>query len=445
MRFFSEYGKRCRLRFHTLIAAQLNAQAPYFDCVIQFGALQNDPKFIFDALKCDKKFFTHDLDELKSLTRGDIRALIILNGNLNYSFQIQELLQTLESVINRHSRLAIVSYNGYLQKVFSVAQFLGIRKDQSTLTFLTRQNFDNLAKVCNFDVVYHKPILYSVFGIPGVDSLLNKLMPIIPIFRWLGLSCTTVLRPCSKKLLGPSLSIIIPARNEKGNIDSAVARLLPDFAGFSEIIFVEGHSTDGTQAEIDSVTEKYGKQISIKSFAQTGVGKADAVRLGFKHAKHDILTILDADLTMPPEDLYKFYKAYCDGHADFINGSRLLYPMEVGAMRFLNRLGNLFFIRIIGILLGIQISDALCGTKLLARRDYERFVKWRNDFGDFDPFGDFELIFPAAILGLGIIEIPVRYRARTYGSTQIHRFRHGLILLHMCWVGFRKVALGKVE
>ena len=186
----------------------------------------------------------------------------------------------------------------------------------------------------------------------------------------------------------------------------------------------------------------YGQRFRIKALQQTGKGKADAVRLGFASATEPLLVILDADLTMPPEMLGRFYDAYCQGYGDFINGSRLVYPMEGSAMQFLNRLGNIFFAKILSSILDVSIGDSLCGTKLLARQDYQRMVAWRRDFGDFDPFGDFELLFPASVLGLGIVDIPVRYLARTYGETNIHRFRHGLLLLKMTWIGLIRLKMG---
>ena len=145
---------------------------------------------------------------------------------------------------------------------------------------------------------------------------------------------------------------------------------------------------------------------------------------------------------MPPELLPRFYHAYRTGKADFINGSRLLYPMEGEAMRFLNHLGNIFFAKALSYVLNTRLGDSLCGTKLVSAKDYKRFIEWRNDFGDFDPFGDFELIFPASFLGLGIINIPIQYKARVYGETNISRFRHGFILLKMTMFGFFKIKLG---
>jgi glycosyltransferase involved in cell wall biosynthesis len=239
--------------------------------------------------------------------------------------------------------------------------------------------------------------------------------------------------------------VVIPARNEKGNIENAITRM-PRLGGAEiEIIFIEGHSRDGTWEEILRVQKKYGDSHSIHAYQQKGKGKKDAVHLGFSKAKGDLVTILDADLTMPPEMLGRFYDAYREGKADFINGNRLLYPMEGEAMQFLNHLGNVFFAKALSSVLGVRLGDSLCGTKLFARHDYARMLKWRDRFGDFDPFGDFEMIFPSAVIGLGVIDIPVHYKARTYGSTNISRFRHGLMLLKMTWVGCFRIKVGQVK
>jgi glycosyltransferase involved in cell wall biosynthesis len=266
---------------------------------------------------------------------------------------------------------------------------------------------------------------------------------VIPLVRWLSASVVVCLRPVVAQRSKPSLSIIVPARNERGNIRNVLERM-PDFGGAKlEVVFVEGHSSDGTWEEIQRVIEEPGWPMACKAYQQTGVGKADAVRLGFENASSDLLTILDADLTMPPELLPSYYECYRQGHGDFINGSRLVYPMEGGAMRFLNQLANIFFAKAITVVTEARISDALCGTKLVARHDYQRFKRWREDFGDFDPFGDFELIFPASVIGLGIVDVPVRYRMRTYGETQIRRFRDGWQLLKMVAIGFLRIKLGR--
>jgi glycosyltransferase involved in cell wall biosynthesis len=240
----------------------------------------------------------------------------------------------------------------------------------------------------------------------------------------------------------PSLTVVVPARNERGNIEPLLKRV-PDLPGcVLELIFVEGHSQDGTWEEIQRLTPLYAGRFAIKSLQQVGKGKCDAVRVGFAEASGELVTILDADMTMPPELLGRFYDAYCEGIGDFVNGNRLTYPMEGKAMRFLNRLGNLFFAKALSAVLEVPLGDSLCGTKLLSRRDYQRICQWRADFGDFDPFGDFELLFPAASLGLGVVDLPIRYLDRTYGTTNISRFRHGFLLLKMTIIGLLRIRLG---
>jgi glycosyltransferase involved in cell wall biosynthesis len=206
---------------------------------------------------------------------------------------------------------------------------------------------------------------------------------------------------------------------------------MPKFGKHIEILFVEGNSTDDTWAKIQEIQRKYQTTHDIKILQQPGKGKGDAVRAGYSVATGDILMILDADLTVPPEDLPKFYHAIASGKAEFINGSRLVYPMQKKAMRPLNSLGNKFFSIAFSWLLEQPIKDTLCGTKVMFRSDYIKLAANRKFFGDFDPFGDFDLIFGAYKLNLKIIDLPIRYQERTYGDTNISRFRHGFLLLKM--------------
>lgn len=230
--------------------------------------------------------------------------------------------------------------------------------------------------------------------------------------------------------MNPSLSIIIPARNEKGNIEPIIYRL-PEFSGGCEVIFIEGHSQDGTLEEIKRIAEKYGGSMKIEFAVQDGVGKADAVWKGFELAKNDILIILDADMGVAPEDLPKFYEAITPGDRRFVSGSRYFYEMEKGAMRPLNNLGNRFFAFFLSWICGIKITDTLCGTKAIFRSDLE-VIKKTKFFKELDdPFGDFKLLIGAAITGLNIVEVPVIYHRREYGATKIHRFRDGWKLLKM--------------
>jgi len=406
--------------FYHLIAREVSSLTRYYDRAIELGSIEEMPDLTAER---------------------DRRTAILLNGTLNRELNIQELLARLKRRLSRTSRLVVIAYNPYLAFVYRVATAIGLRDRDSGATFVTMTDLRNLARLSGFEVVRARPIAIFPWQILGIGSLINAFLTAIPIVRWLGIVSVITMRPLIATGERPSLSIVIPARNERGNIAAAVARI-PDLGVPIELVFVEGHSTDGTWEEIARIDPAPRAGMNVKRFKQSGRGKADAVRLGFQHASGELLTVLDADLTMPPELLTQFYEAWVEGHGDFINGSRLVYPMEGHAMRFLNRLGNVAFAKLLSSVLDVPIGDSLCGTKLFARHDYVRMRAWRDDFGDFDPFGDFELLFPAATLGLGIIDVPVRYRARTYGETNIDRMSHGAMLLRMTLIGLFRIRCG---
>jgi glycosyltransferase involved in cell wall biosynthesis len=238
----------------------------------------------------------------------------------------------------------------------------------------------------------------------------------------------------------PSVSIIVAARNEAGNIIDLVDRL-PIISSKQELIFVEGGSKDATWEVIQEVIEKnsLASGMTIRSFKQSGIGKGDAVRLGFSKAIGDILIILDADISVPPEELMRFVDLIRRDKCEFANGSRLVYPMDRHAMQFLNLIGNRLFGVFFSFLIGQSVRDTLCGTKALWASDYARIADQRGYFGDIDPFGDFDLLFGASRLGLKIRDIPVHYKERVYGSTNISRFRHGFLLIRMTGLAARRL------
>ena len=424
-----------------VIAGQVSRITRYYDALVQFAPLPHDDGRLLRHTECAAKVSAPALEGVPAATEASgQRMAVLLNGNLNYDLDIEATLSRLRTRLTRLSRVVVVLYNPYFRGVFRLASSLGVRQAPPPLTFVTRESMAALAALSGYEIVQMQPIAYVPFEMLGLGNLINRALPTIPFLRWFGAAAIVVLRPMAAST-PPSLSIVIPCRNERGNIESALTRL-PSFPAPVEVIFVEGHSSDGTWEEVQRVVAAYGDRMKLSAYRQTGKGKSDAVRLGFSKAANELITILDADLTMPPEMLPRFYNAYCAGLADFINGTRLVYPMEGEAMRFLNRLGNVFFAKALSFVLDAHLTDSLCGTKLLRRDDYARMVRWRGDFGDVDPFGDFELLFPAAILGLGIIDVPVYYRARQYGATNIHRFRHGFILLRMTLIGLFRVKSG---
>ena len=380
---------------------------------------------------------------------GDIEALqikekfdyVLLDGTIGNLDDIQTAIKELHKVCKPETRLIIVYYNYLWEPVLKLAEAVGLRMKHLLQHWLPLEDISNLLYVNDFEVVKKGYRCLIPLYIPFVSAFFNKILANLPLFWKLSLCEIIIARPAGmRKPPGEvTCSVIIPCRNEKGNIEQAVIRT-PDMGKYTELIFVEGHSGDGTLDECERVKAKYpDKDITV--LVQDGKGKGDAVRKGFDRAKNDVLMILDADLTVPPEDLPKFFNAISSGKGEFINGSRLVYQMEKEAMRFLNLLGNKFFSKAFTYLLEQRIKDTLCGTKVLWNEDYKRIKAGRGYFGEFDPFGDFDLLFGAAKLNLRIIEIPIRYRERTYGTTQISRFRHGLLLLRMTFFALRKIKL----
>jgi SAM-dependent methyltransferase len=362
---------------------------------------------------------------------------IILSDFVGYLDDIQACLEGLHPFCGPHTRLIISYYNFLWEPVLKFAEILRLKTPTPEHSWLTPDDMRNLTSLANYQVVKsERRLLFPVY-IPVISWLLNHLGN-LPVINKACLCHYTVARPVPGRVTNDrSVSIVIPCRNEKGNIEPAIQRL-PNFGTHQEIIFVDGHSTDGTPEEINRVQTHYADR-DIKLLVQEHTGKGDAVRKGFREAKGDVLMILDADLTVPPEDLPKFYRAIVSGKAEFLNGCRLVYPMEGEAMRTLNLIANKLFAMTFTWLLGERLKDTLCGTKVMFREDYLTLVRNRTYFGDFDPFGDFDLLFGASKMNLKIIEVPVRYRNRQYGETKIHRFRHGLLLLRMVIYAYRKL------
>lgn len=424
------------------IAAEVSAVTRYFDRVVQLRPLDHDDGTLLDAVDCPEKRRLEPLEDLPDLTgERERRTAVLLNGNLNHDFDAQALLARVRPRLGRNARVVVVTYSPYWGALVRLATRLGIRRAPEPTTFLTFTSLAAIARLTDLEIVRFRYACYAPLPLLGLGSAVNALLPALPGLRRLGLATVVFLRPTGLAPDPPrSVSLVVPARNERGNVEAALRRI-PALGVPTEVVFVEGHSDDGTWEEIRRVEQLPWQGLVVRSFRQPGRGKADAVRLGFEEATGELLVILDADLTMPPELLGRFVDAWGRGLADFLYGDRLTYPMEGDAMRRLNRLGNVFFAKALSFVLDAPVGDALCGTKVVARHDYARFVRWRRDFGAEDPFGDFELLYPAAVLGLGLLDVPIRYRARTYGSTNIRRFRDGLRLLRFTFAGLFRLRL----
>jgi hypothetical protein len=365
---------------------------------------------------------------------------IVISDTIGLLEDCQALLALVHRCASTETRIVVAYYSHLWDPLLRLAERLGYKMPQAPQNNLPTADIANLLALTDYQLVRREWRQLIPRHVYGLGPLVNRYIAPLPGIRRLCLRNYIVARPMAPLQMPsslPSVTVVIPCRNERGNIENAIRRM-PAFAPDIEVIFVEGHSKDGTFEECERVRAAFPAR-DIKVMRQDGKGKGDAVRKGFAAARGDILMILDADLTVPPESLPKFYDALVSGRAEFVNGTRLVYPMEAEAMRFLNNIANHGFAILFSYLLNQRFTDTLCGTKVLWRRDYARIVANRGYFGDFDPFGDFDLIFGAVKLNLKIIEVPIRYAGRSYGETQISRFTHGWLLVRMVLFAWRKL------
>lgn len=380
---------------------------------------------------------TSELQELPPERQFDA---LICNRLCHSVSDIRDLLVRMRERLSAGGRLYLVAYNYLWELPTRLAELAGFKLPAPTSNWLSHSDLENLFHIAGLETVRFEDRLLLPADVPGLSPLLNRYAGKLPGFERLSMYRIYALRKRDEVVPPPKLrvSVIVPTRNEAGNVAGAIERT-PVLGAETELIFVEGGSTDGTWETIQKAIAEYQGPLKLSAYRQEGKGKGDAVRKGFSKATGDILMILDADLTVPPEELPVFYDVIARGLGDYVQGTRLVYPMDPGAMRFFNKLGNVAFSQLFTYLLAQPIKDTLCGTKVLWRRDYERIAAGRSFFGDFDPFGDFDLIFGAAKLNLKIVEVPVRYRERVYGETNISRWKHGWLLLKMSAVAARKL------
>lgn len=378
----------------------------------------------------------HSLD----IGAGQEFDVVILSDVVNDLWDVEVALRQLKQVTRPDSRLIMNFYSRLWELPLDLTRAIGLSKPLLEQNWLTVDDVDNLLRLADFEITRRWDEILLPVPVAGVEGLVNRYLARVWPLDMAALTHLVVARPAPRpepRSREPLVSVIVPARNESGNIEGIFDRT-PEMGAGTELVFVEGHSTDDTLATIEHHIARHPER-RAQLLRQSGKGKGDAVRLGFGQAQGDVLMILDADLTVAPEDLPRFLNALQSGKGEFINGVRLVYPMQKQAMRLLNLLGNKFFSLAFSWLLGQSIKDTLCGTKVLWAADYRRIAAQRAYFGDFDPFGDFDLLFGAAKLNLKIVDLPIRYRERTYGTTNIQRWRHGWLLLQMVVFAARRI------
>jgi SAM-dependent methyltransferase len=436
MQFLIPPGKRV-LELGCGRGGLLAALKPSYGVGIDFGA---ETIMKAKARHPELHFVLGDVEDPSTLTRieGPFDYIVIAD-TIGMFEDIDGTLRLVHHLCASSTRIIISYYSHLWEPVLKLAEMLHLRSRQAKINYIANADFRNLMDLADFEVISQEQRQLLPRRWLGLGPFINRYIAPLPGIRQLCLRTYLVGRPVrhfpDRKF---SASILIPCRNEKGNIENAILRM-PRFGSAQEILFVEGNSSDGTFEECERVRDAYKDSWDIKVLKQDGKGKGDAVRKGFAAATGDVLMILDADLTMPPEALPKYHAVIETGKADFVNGTRLIYPMEHEAMRPLNLIANRCFAYLFSYLVNTRLTDTLCGTKVLLRKDYELLARERDYFGNFDPFGDFDLIFGAAKQNLKIIETPIHYKARTFGETQISRFRDGWLLLKMVWFAYRKL------
>ncbi len=365
--------------------------------------------------------------------------VIILSDLINDLWDVQKVLQILSKNSHSRTRIIINSYSRLWQIPLNWAEQFGFKKRTLPQNWFTTDDIRNLLNLADYEQIKLEREILLPGEIFFISWFLNNILVRVWPFKLFALTNFVVARSLKPghhvRPPNPSVSIIIPARNEAGNIAN-LFKQMPTFEGKKELIFIEGHSKDETLKRIEDEMVKRPEEELIL-LKQNGVGKADAVWQGFEAATNELLIILDADLSVQPHELVRFYKAAASNKGEFINGSRLVYPMRDKAMQFGNLITNRIFGLIYSWLLNQPVKDTLCGTKAIWKEDF-LLLKKEWPIGKFDPFGDFDLLLGATKLNLKIVDIPIRYHERTYGKTNISRWNHGLMLVKVTLAAARQ-------
>jgi hypothetical protein len=387
------------------------------------------------------EFEFHTVEAIEALRVEGVFDYILIIDAINEFFDVQQVLESLVPLCSESTRIVIMYQNFLWQPLAELAGQAGLLREKPPQNWLSHQSLSHLLHLSGFELVCRRHTILWPFRIPLLERFVNRTLARLPFLERLCLIDALVARRAPNALATPkpaTVSVVVPCRNEAGNIEDAVRRT-PEMGAGTEIIFCDDQSTDGTADEVRRMQALFPER-NIRLVEGPAICKAENVWCGFAAAENDILMILDGDLAVPPEDLPRFYNALVQRRGEFINGTRMIYPMRDQAMRLANIFGNKMFGMLFSHILRQDISDTLCGTKALWRADFERMRSLRGTWGIDDRWGDYELIFGAAKLNLKRVDMPVHYMERTYGETKMTgRLGNALVMLKMCLAAYRKL------
>jgi len=379
----------------------------------------------------DLTFISADID---TLPPGELNMKfdrIILSNLVDYLSDIVGTLARVKEFINDYGLIILTTENPLWQPLMKLGSKLKLRMPDCPRNYVMLRDLKNIAELADFEVIKMGFEFLVPLRIPFLSSAINSIVAEIPFLRKMCLLQYIVMRH-RKRRQPLSCSVIIPCHNEADNIAECI-QSVPPMGTFTEIIVVDDGSTDDTKLKVEAIMKNDGR-VRLISHEQRR-GKGYAVRSGGEAAQADVIMILDADMSVPPEELPRFFEPIQAGRADFVNGTRMIYPMKGQAMRTLNYLGNKFFSLILSWLMEQHISDTLCGTKACLKKDYLKIRMGRCAWGDFD------LLFGIARLRKKIVEMPVHYQERVAGKSKMRVLKHGLLLMRMCFVGLYELKL----
>lgn len=352
--------------------------------------------------------------------------VIVVTDVLEIYSDIYLFLEKLNNLLEDNGKLILSSVNTRWGNLLKIAELLGLKSKTNNFSYIHLNKIEKISNGAGYDLIETITRQFIPFKFLYLGNIINKILELLLFYFKFGVKTYIVLRKISIREKSLSKTIIIPAKNEEGNLEELVSRI-PKFEN-CEIIFSIGESSDRTLEVSKKIIDK-NSDFNIKLIEQSKNGKANAVWEAIALSSGDVLAILDSDLSVDPETLKDFFKIIESNSADFVNGTRLVYEMEKGSMRIINKLGNRVFQYLIGKIINEDLTDSLCGTKVFKKDLIKKIFWWQDNFNLKDPFGDFDLIFAASYTGQKILEYPIHYRTRKYGTTQISRFRDGFKLV----------------